>query len=304
MARKNLAVEAQKSGRNPGVAHAGQEALRRRLEARKAQTIARVMAAFPAELTSYRTARELAAATGLAESTLGPRLVDLIADGALERDGDGIHRPRPGRRYDWEGERVAGRRQLDEHVKREDLADARQAARQRLNAALAALQEASASFGPRAPQNWSIAGDAAILMACGKRLERCTTKSEMTLMVDDAFAALESPISEWIEATRWREEQLALQQAELDRSWSEPRRGVFLCPHGLPPDARHQSGQTCPVPDWVRERIGGGQQPRKRTGREGKPAAINLFSRIDEAVRAQRGLARVIPPLALPPPTT
>jgi hypothetical protein len=265
--------------------------MRRQSEALRAETNARILAAFPAELTSYRTARELAAATGMADSTLGPRLHELIADGQLVQDVDGIHRPRPGRRWDWEIARASGERQLEEHVKREDLASARQTAKQRVNATLALLQEASQTVGSRAAQSSAIAGDAAVLMELVKRLEHCVSVRELAMLVDDAFAALRSPIEKWTEATRQRERLAQLAQAELERSWSQWAPDDFRCAHGLPPGAAHQDGQSCPVPEWV---LG-----RKGSRRTVQPAS-DLFGRLGEAFRAEQESSK---PFALPLPT-
>jgi hypothetical protein len=88
--------------------NARHEAVREQAHARKTESNAAILAAFPTELTASPTARELAAITGLAQSTVSLRLNELIAADQLVRDADGIHRPWPGRRSNWESARAAG----------------------------------------------------------------------------------------------------------------------------------------------------------------------------------------------------
>lgn len=302
MARKNPDGEAQKSGWIPSGANPSREAFRRQKEATKAETNARILAAFSAQLTSYGTARELAAATGLADSTLGPRLHQLLADGQLVQDADGIHRPRPGTRLAWFTELQAeAKRQLAQELAHEDAERARQAAKARVEQALASLKEAGQTFGKRAEQSPSIAADGAALWGLRKRLDGYTDAAALERDVAETFELVESPLAQWAEARRQRDLALAAQQAELERGWQQWAPNDFRCPHGMRPWAAHQDGQVCPVPAWVQQALQrlNGRRPRKQT------KVGDAFSYLAETFRAQQGLAdaaRQMP--ALPPPTT
>jgi hypothetical protein len=294
VAPKNPGSEPQKSGQSPSRANARRDEVRRQAEATKAETNARILTAFSAELTSYRTARELAAATGLADSTLGPRLHQLLADGHLVQDADGIHRPRPGARLAWFTDLQAeGKRQLAQRRAQQDAQRARQAAYARVDQALLVLDEAGKRFGDQAQQSPAIASDVIALMGLRKRMNSYTDAAALELDVAEVFELVESPLAQWAEARRQRDQALAAQQAELERGWQQWAPNDFRCMHGLRPGAAHQNAQVCPVPAWVQQALQrlGGRRTRKqsRTG--------DVFGYLAEASTAGQ-----LP--ALPPPMT